>query len=166
MSLRNQSGMSLIELIVAISIFVVVMLASSLLYTTVMQTYLKDKLTQDLQREGDAVLSHMSRNLKEATGLVTNSGSTLTVMIPAKSGFGTTRSYLINNGQLIYRNEALTPVDENLLPPGSSATALSYTTTLDGASLKAIRVSATLSKTRGNRTVTLPIATTVIMRPQ
>ena len=162
----NQRGMTLVELIVAVGIFVVVLLGSGLLYITVAQTYAKDKLTQDLQRDGDAVLAHMSRNLKEATGLVTNSGSSLTVNIPTKPGFGNTRSYLVNSGQLVYRNEALSPIDENLLPPGTTATTLTYATTLDGTALKAIRITGTLSKTRGNKTVTLPITTTVIMRPQ
>lgn len=162
----NERGISLVEIIVAVSIFVVVALASATLYATVIKVNLKDKLTQDLQREGDEVMAHMSRTLKEATRVDTANSNLTTnpnsLRVFLKSGAA--RRYYVAGNQVHYVAE--TGTDENLMAPGSSVTTLTFTPTSDGQDLKSVNVSATLSRTQNQQTVTLTVGTTVNTRPQ
>lgn len=166
--LRNQRGFSLIELLVAMSIFMVLLVASTTLYSGVLKVNLKDKANQDLQREGDAILSHMSRTLKEAVAVDTANSNFVTnpnvlqvkLVNPAQ-----TRKYYVTGNQLHYVDESGT--DTDLLSPGSTDISLTFTPTSDAAgSLVSIRINATLQRIRYGQTVTLPVGSTITTRPQ
>lgn len=167
-SSKRQAGVTLIELIVAISIFIVLALASGTLYAMLSKVYLKNQVTQDIQREGDAVLAEMSRNIKEATqldvvqsNLITNP-NTLTVRLKS----GSTRKYYVATGQLHYVDE--NGVDKALLEPGTTVTSLTYgvITGTDGLTLKSVSINGTLSRTKNRQTVNYPMVSSVEMRPQ
>jgi prepilin-type N-terminal cleavage/methylation domain-containing protein len=164
---RDQAGFTLIELVVAMSIFVVLLLAAGVAYGNVVKLYTKDQLTQAIQRDGDSVLAHMSRNLREATAydapnsnLVTDP-NTLQVRLLS----GQTRKYYVASGQLHYVDEAGS--DQSLLPPGTTVTSLTFTPAVDtDQALRSVKISATLRRARGTYATTLNIGSTITTRPQ
>ena len=166
--MNDSRGFTLVELVISVSIFMVLMLAAVTLYTTTLKTYLKDKITQDLQRENDAVLAHMTQNLREAVSVDTANSNftanpnTLTVKLKTT---GQSRKYYVTGNQLHYINEAGT--DTNLLGPGTTATSLTMTPTSDANStLKSVKIRGTLSRTKNSLTSTLDLASSVSVRPQ
>jgi prepilin-type N-terminal cleavage/methylation domain-containing protein len=166
MTVSGQRGFSLIELVIAVSIFLVLMLGSVTLYTTVLKTNLKDKITQDLQREADFVLASYSQNLREAVSVdAANSNFTINPhILQVNLLSGSNRRYYVTSSQLHYRNEA--GVDQTLLQPGTTVSSLTYATTTGADGLKSISIQATLTRTQVRATVSVSIGTTVGTRPQ
>ncbi len=159
-------GFTLIELLVAVSIFILLATLSATLLGSVLKTYASDKLTQDLQREADAALAHMSTNLKEATSydsansnLSTNPNS-LAVKLSTNQG----RRYYVTGSQLHYVNES--GADENLLQPGTTVTSLTFEPTSEGTALKSVKIRGTLRRAKGGAVVTTDVGSTVGTRPQ
>lgn len=155
------------ELIVAMSIFMVLLLAATVLYTTTLKTYLKDKVTQDLQREGDSILAHMSRNLKEAisvdtanTDVVTNP-NVLTVRLLDNSS----RKYYVTGNQIHYVGE--NGADVNLQSPNTTTVSLTMAPTVDAeGKLVSVRIRTTLRRIKFGNTVNLDVGSTIGTRPQ
>lgn len=159
-------GFTLIELLLAVSIFILLATLSATLLGSVLKTYASDKLTQDLQREADAVLAHMSTNLRVATvydsansNLATNPNS-LAVKLSTNQG----RRYYVTGSQLHYVNES--GADENLLQPGTTVTSLIFEPTSENTALKSVKIRATLRRAKGGAVVTSDVGSTVGTRPQ
>lgn len=168
MTSKRVGGFTLIELVVAMTIFIVIALASATLYGTIVKINLKNQVTQDVQREGDAIQAHFSQNLKSAVSVdTTNSNfvanpNTLTVKL---SGGTTSRKYYVTSSQLHYIDENGT--DTILVEPSTTVTSLTFATTSDANNnLKSIKISGTLSRTKNRQTGTYTIATTIDTRPQ
>jgi type II secretory pathway pseudopilin PulG len=163
---KSRAGMSVIELVVAMTIFVLLALAAGSLFGTVVKTSNKDRLTQEVQRDGDAVLAQMSRKLKDATTVVppslcnaTNT-NVLSVLVPPAQ----TRTYDITANQIRY-TEGLNP-PEILQPPNSTIQSMTFVTTCSGVELKSIQLTANLRRTKGTTNVDLTVKSTVNPRPQ
>lgn len=162
---RSQAGVTLLELTVAITIFILLALSAGTLYSTVLKTHLKNKLTQDLQRDSDAVLTHMSSKLRTAATVVPpticNALNANAVSVLAGTEI---RTYDVSNNQIRY-----TPVpgsSEILLSPGSTVQSLTFFPTCDSGSLKAVKVNAVLARSKGVDIITLTIGSTITTRPQ
>ena len=166
--LSNQSGVTLIELLVGISILAIVLTAATSLYVMTLRTSLENKLVQELQREADAVQAHLSQNLKEAVAVdsansnFTTNPNTLQVNLSAG---GLTRRYYVTGQQLYYRNES--GVDTNLLTPGTTITSFLVTPTSSATNeLVALQVRGTLQRARYGQTKQFTLGTTIHPRPQ
>ncbi len=164
---NQQAGLTLVELIVAIAIFSVILLATVSLYTTSLKTYVRDKATQDLQREGDAILAHMSRTIKEGTALdaansnFTSNPNTLSFYINGTQK----RKYYVSGSQIHYVDENNN--DTDLMSPGSTDIALTFTPTSDtNGNLVAVRIQSTLQRVRYGISTTLNVGSTISTRPQ
>lgn len=166
-TLRHPEGFTLIELIVAISIFMVLMLTATALYTTTLKTYLKDKVTQDLQREGDAILAHMSRNLKDVNNVdAANSNFTVNPnVLSVRLADNTSRKYYVSGNQLHFTDESGSTI--NLQSPGSTTASLTMAPTSDAASkLVSVKIRTTLRRVKYGNTINLDVGSTVSTRPQ
>lgn len=163
----RQSGLTLIELLVAVGIFILLALAAGTLYSIILKTSLQDRLVQELQRDADTATGHLSRHLKPATGVATPSicnaenASALTVSIPPGNEF---RRYDLAVGRIRYTDE--TGQSEILVSPGTTVQDLSFFPTCDNGTLVAVKVSGSLHRSGGGETADQGLATTVSMRAQ
>ncbi len=169
MRLRRDAGLTLIELLVALSIFIIVALASAALYQTILKSYIKDRIVQDLQRESDLVLAHFSQNLKEATTYNTSLSNTSTNPNTLAVNLITngTRKYYVSGGALRYTDENNN--DTALTAPGTTVTSFTVSPTYNTSNanaLSSVRVQGTLSRTKSNQTASLNFTTTITTRPQ
>lgn len=166
----RQRGVTLVELIVAVTIAVALIVSSGTLYATVIRVYIKDQINQDIQRESDGIVNQLSTNLRDAktvnvaqSNFATNP-NTLTVDV----GTNQTRKYYVTGNQLHFVSEQ--GVDDLLLQPGTTVTSLTFTPTnitVDGqTTLKSIAVAFTLSRTKNTQITTLSTTTTIGTRPQ
>lgn len=161
-----QSGLTLVELIIAVAIFAVVGTASATLYTSVVTLSLKSRLAQDVQRSGDAVLANYSQNLKGAVSLdsaASNFTSTPHVLA-VRLESGQTRRWYVEAGRLHYVSE--TGTDQTITEPAVSVTALTYAVSSSEGRLTTIRITGTLSTTSGQQTQTYSLASSITPRPQ
>ncbi|MEX2043324.1 MAG: prepilin-type N-terminal cleavage/methylation domain-containing protein [Patescibacteria group bacterium] len=159
-----QSGFTLIELIVAVTIFILLILAAGTLYVTVVRQQVDDRLTQSLQRESDRVTAHLERNVAEATGVAgvsaCNVESVDQITLATDGGPVT---YQRNGAQVEFGKGGAV---ENLLSPSVSASGVRFFPTCDGTALVALRFEATLAKSAAGQTETVDISTSVGTRPQ
>lgn len=110
----NQSGFSLVELIVAIAIASVVLMAGTRLLTTVLNQYSKDNYDIKLQNEVSEINNLLENWVMGAVSVeVSEDNKTLTVT-KIKEGVDTlqtfTSSVYLSNNKLYYNNQAGTPV--------------------------------------------------------
>ncbi len=164
--LRDQRGLSLIELVVSIAVIAALITTSAVLFSVIIKVYAKDKVGQDLQREGDTVMASISQNIKEAVSVdqansnFTNNPNTLTFRLSNNQ----TRKYYVSSGQLHYVNESGT--DRVILQPGTSVSSLTFTADSDQVGLQVLGVNLGLSRTKYGQTVTYTLASTINTRPQ
>lgn len=162
----DQRGFTLVELITAISIFMVVATASVILFIGVLQLRNKTKVVEEIQREGDSVVSHMSRNLRDAVAVDTaNSNfSTDPNSIRVRLADNNFRRYYVTNNQLHYVSESGS--DQLLQQPGTTVTSLTFKAGSDTTGLQVITARISLQRTKGNYSQTLTFGSTVNTRPQ
>lgn len=162
----SQRGLTLVELIVAGTIFTVIALSSAILFASVLKLGARSKLVEEIQREGDAAVAGMSRNLRDGVSLDT-ANSVLTgnpQALQIKLSNNQTRKYYVTGGQLHYINES--GVDQNLLLPGTTVTSLTFTPASDTIGLQVISAQLTLSRTKAGQTQSLSFGSTINTRPQ
>ncbi|MDP9211970.1 MAG: hypothetical protein M3N59_01695 [bacterium] len=158
--------MTLVELIVAFSIFILLALAAATLYSIMLKTSLQDRLVQELQRDADGAAGHLSRHLKPASAVaaptVCNApnANALTVSL----GGGQTRRYDLTDGQLRYTNES--GQSDIILSPGTTVQGLSFFPTCEGGSLIAVQLDGSLHRSSGGESADLTLDTTITMRSQ
>lgn len=163
---KGHRGFTIIELLIAVTIVIALALAAATLFASVLKLQVRDKLTQDLQREADAVSEHMSRNLKQAVSVdtvnsnFTTNPNTLTVKLENNQS----RKYFVTGSQVHYVNESGT--DENLQAPGSTTTSLTFEQSTANQVLQQIKIRGTLRRARGNTVITVDFGTSVSPRPQ
>ncbi|MEX1113089.1 MAG: prepilin-type N-terminal cleavage/methylation domain-containing protein [Patescibacteria group bacterium] len=163
---NRQSGLTLIELIVAFSIFILLALAAATLYSIILKTSLQDRLVQELQRDVDAVSGHLSGHLKPAIGVASptvcnvQNADALTVSL---SG-GQTRRYDISDNRIRYTDES--GQSEVLLSPGTTVQDLSFFPTCTDGALAAVRVDGSLRRSSGGESADLMLDTTITTRSQ
>lgn len=161
---NRQSGFTLIELVVAISIFVLLILAAGTLYVTVIRQQVGDRLVQSLQRESDRVTAHVERNVAEATGVtggsLCNVESVDLITVATPEGPAT---YRRNGPQIEFTRGGVT---EDLLSPGINAANVRFFPTCDGTELVTLRFKASLSKSASGQSKTTDISTSIGTRPQ
>lgn len=161
---RRQSGFTLIELIVAVAIFGILILAAAVLYVTVLRQQVDDRLVQNLQRETDRVTAHAERNVAGATGV--SGGSTCNaenadqITLASPDGALTYRRI---GGQIEFVEGGTT---EDLLSPDVTASDVGFFPTCDGTTLVSLRFQATLSASAAGQSETVDISTTIGTRPQ
>lgn len=163
----TQAGFTIIEILIAVTIFALLLTISVTSFAVIAKISAKNKLVQTLERDADAMEAHMTQNLKPAQQIDT--ATTNTTTNPNNLGVKITgnqvRRYYVTSGVLHYVSEA--GADSTLLTPNTTVTALTYTTSTDATgNLTSVRIQGTLSRTSAGQTVTQSIATTVTMRPQ
>jgi hypothetical protein len=156
----------LIELLIAATIFIILAVASSVLFSTVLKLSASSKLVEEIQREGDAVVAGFSRNMRDTVSVDTNLSNFVTNpnALGMKTASGQTRRYFVTNGQLHYVSE--TGVDQSLLQPGTTVTNLTFTPASDSTGLQVITVRLVLSRTKAGQTQQLDFGSTINTRPQ
>lgn len=164
MNRQSQSGVTLIELLIAISIFVLLFLAAATLYATVLRQQVDDRLVQSLQRESERVTGHLEQNVPGTTGVagssVCNSENVDQIALAAPDG---PVAYQRNGGQIEFSGGGAT---ENLVSPGVTASNVRFFPTCDGTKLVSLRFQATLTKSASGKTRTTDISTSIGTRPQ
>ncbi|HEY8108819.1 MAG TPA: type II secretion system protein [Patescibacteria group bacterium] len=159
-----QSGLTLVELLVAISILTLLILAAGTLYVTVIRQQVGDRLVQNLQREVDRMTAHVERNVATSTEV---SGSTTcnlqaTDRIDLDSPDGML-SYQRNGSRLEFSKAGSI---EEVSSPGIAVSGVRFFPTCDGTRLVSVKFEATLTKSAGGQTKTTSISTTTGTRPQ
>lgn len=162
----NQRGVTLIELIMAMTIFLIVITASVVLYTSVLKIDAKSKLVEEIQREGDSIVSHMSRNLRDIVAVDTaNSNfSTQPNSIRVRLANNAYRRYYVSSGQLHFVSE--TGEDQLLQQPGTTVSTLTFKAGSDTTGLQVITATISLSRTKDGINETLSFNSTINTRPQ
>lgn len=166
-SRRRAGGFTLIELLISVSIFLVLAVGAAALFTNILKIQVKDKLTQDAQRESDLVLDHMTRQLREGVRLepFRANGTVNSTELAFRLKNNGLRRYYVSGGTLHYVSE--TGQDETLLAPGTGVYSYTWQPTSDASqNLQQITIRGTLSRTKGNVSVTVSGGTTVSTRPQ
>lgn len=162
----NQRGVTLIELLVAMMIFLIVIAAAVMLYTGVLKVDARTKLTEEIQREGDSIVSHMSRNFRDVVAVDTaNSNlSTDPNSIRVRLADNSYRRYYVSSGQLHFVSEA--GEDQLLQQPGTTVDSLTFEVGSDTNGLQVISTDISLTRTKNGVTETLEFDSTVNTRPQ
>lgn len=164
--LADQRGLTLVELLIAMSIFIVIALSSGILFASVLKLSAKSKLVEEIQREGDAVVANYARNLRDTVSVDTANSNFVTDpnTLQVRLSTDQTRKYVVTSGQLHYIGED--GVDQNLLLPGTTISSLTYTPASDSTGLQVVTIRLNLSRTKAGQTQTLNFGSTVSTRPQ
>lgn len=164
----DQRGLTLIELVVAVTIFSVILTVCVTVFTSVLKQNAREKVTLDLQREADGILGNMALNLKEAISIDTANSNFVTdphVLSVNMETAGQTRRYQVTGGQLHYIDTA--GIDTNLMSPGTTVTSLTFTPTSSAENkLLTVKIRGTITRSKGGQTVTFPLSSSVNTRPQ
>jgi type II secretory pathway component PulJ len=165
-SIRDQRGLSLVEVVIAATILIIVSIASAVIFSSVLKLSATSKLVEEIQREGDAVVAGFARNMRDTVSVDTNLSNFVTNpnALAMKTSGGQTRRYYVTGGQLHYVSES--GQDQSLLQPGTTVTNLTFSPASDSTGLQVITVHLTLSRTKAGQTQQLEFGSTVNTRPQ
>jgi prepilin-type N-terminal cleavage/methylation domain-containing protein len=165
-TLRDERGLTLVELIIASTIFAIIAIASAILFSTVLKLSSTSKLVEEIQREGDAVVAGFARNMRDTVSVDTSLSNFVTNpnTLALKTSGGQTRRYYVLDGQLHYVDESGT--DQSLLQPGTTVTNLVFATSSDSSGLQVVTVNLKLARTKAGQTQQLDFGSTINTRPQ
>lgn len=165
-AISNQRGFSLVELLIAMTILIIISVASAIIFSATLKLSATSKLVEEIQREGDAVVAGFARNMRDTVSVDTNLSNFVTNpnALAMKTSSGQTRRYYATNGQLHYVNES--GLDQSLLQPGTTVTNLTFTPASDSTGLQVVTVQMRLQRTKGGQTQQLDFGSTVNTRPQ
>lgn len=163
---RDQRGVTLVELLTAVTILAILLTASAVLYTSIVKIDARTKLTEEIQREGDAVVSHMSQNFRDAVAVDTagSNFSTQPNSIRFRLADGNYRRYYVSSDQLHFVSESGN--DQLLQQPGTTVEELSFKVGSDTTGLQVITATISLAREKDGASETLEFNSTVNTRPQ
>ncbi len=164
---KLQSGFSLIEMVVYVSIFAMLAVVVINSYMVIVASFNRTQTNRDLQESGNAVMERISREIRQAKSItVANSTlgttpGTLEMATTDASGTSATVKFILESGGVnIYSNGTLIG---NLVGQNVTATSLIFRqmTTTAGTGVK---VELTLQDARGKEHRTENFYDTVILR--